>query len=83
MAYNETLPKELSNCYRNMLGGVREWVYGSLMTKKHFIAIASILRVTHASDEMISLFDAYFYSQFPGYDSARFREACRALRVLD
>ncbi|CAB4175074.1 hypothetical protein UFOVP965_109 [uncultured Caudovirales phage] len=45
------------------------------MTRKHFQAIAFILRSGGASTLLVNLFCAYFLAENPRFDAAKFRAA--------
>lgn len=46
------------------------------MTKKHFEAIAKILKVQDASPELVYEFSLYFATTNPNFDAERFVKAC-------
>jgi hypothetical protein len=50
-----------------------------MMTRKHFIRIAFILKENKASQKMIEEFAAYFYEQNDNFDYHRFLNACTDL----
>ena len=47
------------------------------MTKKHFEAIAAILKANNAPLSLVMEFAAYFESENPNFDAERFVEVCR------
>ena len=47
-----------------------------MMTRKHFIRIAFILKENKASQKMIEEFASYFYEENPNFDYHRFLVAC-------
>lgn len=47
-----------------------------MMTRKHFIAIAAILKEHGASHYVVMAFCEYFESENPNFDREKFVEAC-------
>tara|TARA_Y100000401_G_C8146905_1_gene137640 strand:- start:29 stop:175 length:147 start_codon:yes stop_codon:yes gene_type:complete len=47
------------------------------MTRKHFVAIADILKKHEASDDMIKDFSFLFIDENPLFDMPRFFKACK------
>ena len=47
-----------------------------MMTRKHFIAIANILKENKASHKMIKDFGNYFYDENERFDYTKFVNAC-------
>lgn len=46
------------------------------MTKKHFEAIAKILRLNKADELLVECFAQYFITTNPNFDAERFVKAC-------